>query len=983
MKKKITVFILAVLLLACLILGISCSGKSGSAKIRLDRTEIVLSVGESVVICAETEDTNAKIEWSVTEKGIADVYNGLVKGIGVGTAEIEAKIGGAKEKASCKITVKEKSTDELETIRAYTGSEDIFLMAGVDGEYNVTAEKFEKGAYQNADRLLKDKFFSASEAGVYRITYRNESRTLRRIVYIETKKAYEDYFVVDELDGATKFLSHVSQSSVDVLTNPECGETYSEYVEENVSGELAAAGYTGRVHNDMLYRIEKEVVQSPWGGTYFYFEIAPRNIALFDKLDTFDDNAYLSVWYRMRCDTDGNGYKPVNQCYNYFYRENASGLNLLIRNQGVSAAHAGSGWFNWKIPLSVQGSLAAAKRLVFNIGQWAVGGKFCVDLYSVEIVSPLLEELQKGREVYADERIEYALPNPGLDSFESVLTGIYTENHVLEEGTDYELFDYAGTTYIRGLAPGNYELKYRVSADGIEYNAQDCYEFGSSLTVIPRINRNPAVLAGNEQTSKDVSYFQSTAWGTIESDLTTTVATITDSDYEALKQAGYRGVLNKRTVNRANVKATSVNGDETRGAFGFLFNYTKNHSLFKNGADETLNKAYYLSVWVKASETIGSDTRLAAYDYSAHKQATGGADMWVTFNKGEWTEILLPAETFQNVYFWLKENGGDKAIAGIYMASILAKSDLTVDIYSAELLPYAVAAEEGKNADIRFFDGILGEGESLKKTQIFRNETPLEIGIDYTIENGFAKGLQPGIYEVRYYICGNYVLENSYFSKRLEITRALDSSPVIDDMKNASETVKIYREPTSADSRKLSDCTKTKVENGQISEEEYTSLLNAGYKGQKSDKTVAKVRIGALSGRTNLYVDFTKSELNEPLLNALKNNSSDAYISIWIRSNQAFSFETYGCVFGNTTQYAALLGSQWVEASTVGVWTEIRISLAVLKDTSWYEQSGKLKAGEGYSYGFAFYNAADEGYLSGATIDIYSVEVKEGNSSLS
>ena len=146
---------------------------------------------------------------------------------------------------------------------------------------------------------------------------------------------------------------------------------------------------------------------------------------------------------------------------------------------------------------------------------------------------------------------------------------------------------------------------------------------------------------------------------------------------------------------------------------------------------------------------------------------------------------------------------------------------------------------------------------------------------------------------------------------------------------------------------------------------------------------MAKVRIGALSGRTNLYVDFTKSELNEPLLNALKNNSSDAYISIWIRSNQAFSFETYGCVFGNTTQYAALLGSQWVEASTVGVWTEIRISLAVLKDTSWYEQSGKLKAGEGYSYGFAFYNAADEGYLSGATIDIYSVEVKEGNSSLS
>lgn len=60
MKKKITVFISAVLFLACLILGISCSGKSGSAKIWLDRTEIVLSVGESVVVCAETEDTNAK-----------------------------------------------------------------------------------------------------------------------------------------------------------------------------------------------------------------------------------------------------------------------------------------------------------------------------------------------------------------------------------------------------------------------------------------------------------------------------------------------------------------------------------------------------------------------------------------------------------------------------------------------------------------------------------------------------------------------------------------------------------------------------------------------------------------------------------------------------------------------------------------------------------------------------------------------------------
>ncbi|MBQ8885875.1 MAG: hypothetical protein IJY62_05870 [Clostridia bacterium] len=1271
MKRFKYILLMSIIAVLTFVLGCACADKKEYGTVKLDKKELTLTVGESEIITTTTSKADVRLEWSATDAGIVNVYNGLVKATAMGTTTVVATIEGSKTKATCKVTVKARTLENLENIRAYVGDEDISLALNVSENYQIKAEKLEKGVYSDASALLKGVKFSTDEAGSYRITYTAGNETANCYVYVDAEKDYKDFFVIDALDGSTEFKSHVSQSSVDVLTEPECGTTYSQYVEEDFSAELAAAGYDGVVDNNMLYRIEKEVVKFGWGGTYFYFDITPKNSDIFNEIDTFDEGAYLSLWYRVLCDTDGTGYKPVSTSYNYLYRENASGLSLVLRNKSVNALPSNNGWFNWRLSLSAVGELIGSERLIFNIGQWAAGGKFKVDLYSVEVVSPLVNTLESGREVYEGERLEYELPNPGMRNESRVLEGIYKGDTKLEEETDYNFYDYAGVSYIVDLAPGEYTLKYVVSADGLKANTDNGYVIESPLTVKARIYSNPAVFAGNEQTAEDVSWFQAGSWGTLSSANATTVETITDEDYAALKAAGYKGVLNKRTVNRANIKATSVNGDKTRGAFGFIFNLTQGNRLFTMGSDANVKNNYYISIWARANELIGADTRLAAYDTSSMKQATAGSENWVNLNANQWTEYIFPIENFQSVNFWLGQNGGSNGMLGIYLASIFAKNDMYVDIYSAELCMKEVEIEEGKSLDAKFYSGALAVGTALDYIDVYSGSTLLTEGTDYTLENNEISGLTKGEYEIRYYVSGANYLENCYVKRLVSVVKPIENAVVISNMSTANAgtayvhsssesiktsemdssingtvytltsndtaalktagyngvvtndkanrftfgtysakqyvylpfnegydneilfeaiktrdaqlyvsvwmraskdvsaealnwlvmgersqrpanagwtpkaiqagewfewtmvfagsqsfgytygwglgegyytsaesvtvgllfygmpaaglsgleldiysvefkvpeiigtqgvatnvsipsvygsefdleiyngetklkkgtdwtmagesvtiaaageytlvytlkddkfavgqtlkrhitvqamlasatmiddmstagTVKGWTEPTVGCTRLLNNCTAQTTSSGTISDAEYAALLAAGYKGEKTSKSVSKLTIGTLSARSNLYVQFDAT-LNSAILNlALANRLSDVYVSVWLKCNQSFSYDTYAVIFGQSSKYAALQdiapviggsNTDWLTASTVGQWMEIQIPISTLLNTSWYEGQGLLTAGEAYAYGFNLWNGAFNGYLSGATFDIWSMEL--------
>ena len=73
--------------------------------IMLDKTEIIIEVGESETLVATVYPENADVEvaWDSSDEGVATVVNGLVTAIAEGTAVITASAGG--KSATCTVTV--------------------------------------------------------------------------------------------------------------------------------------------------------------------------------------------------------------------------------------------------------------------------------------------------------------------------------------------------------------------------------------------------------------------------------------------------------------------------------------------------------------------------------------------------------------------------------------------------------------------------------------------------------------------------------------------------------------------------------------------------------------------------------------------------------------------------------------------------------------------------------------------------------------
>lgn len=110
MKRKLWI-VTIVALIGVFALGVFCGckeAKTEDTSITMSEKEITLYVGEEVrlTVAITPEDAMDKeVEWKTSDGKIAQVENGVVKGIAVGEATVTAV--NNKKSDSCKVIVKE------------------------------------------------------------------------------------------------------------------------------------------------------------------------------------------------------------------------------------------------------------------------------------------------------------------------------------------------------------------------------------------------------------------------------------------------------------------------------------------------------------------------------------------------------------------------------------------------------------------------------------------------------------------------------------------------------------------------------------------------------------------------------------------------------------------------------------------------------------------------------------------------------------
>ena len=81
--------------------------------VSLNKTELVISVGDEATLTATvlpTNATNKNITWSSSNKSVVTVSSGIIKGVSIGSAIITVKTADGGKTATCSVTVKETSS---------------------------------------------------------------------------------------------------------------------------------------------------------------------------------------------------------------------------------------------------------------------------------------------------------------------------------------------------------------------------------------------------------------------------------------------------------------------------------------------------------------------------------------------------------------------------------------------------------------------------------------------------------------------------------------------------------------------------------------------------------------------------------------------------------------------------------------------------------------------------------------------------------
>ena len=439
----------------------------------------------------------------------------------------------------------------------------------------------------------------------------------------------------------------------------------------------------------------------------------------------------------------------------------------------------------------------------------------------------------------------------------------------------------------------------------------------------------------------------------------TTKREITDAEYTALLNAGYDGEKTQKTASQIAVSVMECDRANLYVRFGYTMN-----KLLQAAKEEAYTDAH-VSIWMKSNQKIDFEYRKTVFTAKGEVCLDAENIEYFVVDAGQWKEKEIPLSSFVTLGINVPtaEAYGFSFIYADNSAEYLrgAKIDIwSVELKLAEKSTYAETA-----TDASLPETIYGAYTISVKDATGADATGV------TVENGMITAANEGEYTIE------YTLEKPLYEGVTVLTRELrvesrwnvDSATVLDGMTDA-ETVQAYIENNAVATRYTGNGTKCETTIREISDEEYTALLNAGYDGEKTQKTAAQIAVSVMEcERANLYVRLGSTQTNEIFRAALEANYTDAYVSIWMKSSQTIDFNCQQAIFHadgavgyDQKDWAGIKGAP-------DTWIEVKIPLSSFIALG--ESDGTT------AYGFAFDDAHNgTEYLRGAKLDIWSVELR-------
>lgn len=444
MKNRV-IKIFATLTIICMCFcANACSSDAtrGTQGFSLSETEITVLTNEEAVqlkVMKGKAEYRGAVRWVSEDSMVASAYQGYVKGVVTGTTVVRAEIATGKDAVtlSCKVTVKQSITADIDDITAFSGLGDIDVTLA-SGLYtngaSVSVQSVTKADGNSADVLkqangryyLENGADTPLDADRYRITYRlslgEVTKDFVREVNVKPADRYENIFVLDPIDGTEKmygtaanmeFLTGLHRNDEDpgeYVTYTEDGNTgYTEdnginQTREEMLASLREEGYDGFLNEnyagyDTVYRMyckKGNATSQPL--PFFYLNLHDTANPLWTNLDadSLPEQVYLNVWMRVwhRADsTKAYTLLPAGDEWCYLYKSMNDGEKQIGDGAGISAT--GGTWAHCKFDLSkIVVQAQGANHIAVGMGVWSNEknnfgqGEFLFEMYSVELDIP-------------------------------------------------------------------------------------------------------------------------------------------------------------------------------------------------------------------------------------------------------------------------------------------------------------------------------------------------------------------------------------------------------------------------------------------------------------------------------------------------------------------------------------------------------------------------------------------------------------------
>lgn len=301
------------------------------------------------------------------------------------------------------------------------------------------------------------------------------------------------------------------------------------------------------------------------------------------------------------------------------------------------------------------------------------------------------------------------------------------------------------------------ELKIIASTGEVVYDmAKKSFVMpGANVALIPEYIsglKNPMILAGLAQTDAMGYWYGPTGqhWSgpadAIYSGVAETV-TVSETDYASLKEAGYRGYMNKRYAS-----GISVSDNNNWRTVAVWFEEGMDHPFWQSVGGSGI----YVSIWLKSSVGFGASRRFMTYKHADDPLEREWSywspdqdnfnEQYKRFEKANgWQELVMSVECFKQ----LKNESGYKL--GVVFWNMEDYSDdieQYLTVWGAEVV-YETLEQPTGPVDVSIDTQDLPYSDT-HEWRIYQGEKLLEKGKDYRVNGNTVYGLNKGDYTIVY-----------------------------------------------------------------------------------------------------------------------------------------------------------------------------------------------------------------------------------------